>query len=412
MKDSLDPNNSSADIKDLGTGKPALYQARLQRVRNIMRRHQVPVLLVLDPLNIHYATGASNMELFSLRTPARYYLLFAEGPSILFEYFGCEHLAADLDTIDDIRPAMGLCRISSGDKVEENAGMLATEIHSLVNEFAHGTDTLAIDRFPYAVTDALRAVGFRLSDSDQIFSTARAIKLECELPYLREAMRRVDNATTELAAAIRPGASENAVWAQFHQPFMATEGRYIATRLFQSGPNTFPYFQESSSRIMKAGDLICFDTDATGYERYGVDYSRTFLCGDIKATEEQRKLYALAKEQLDWNAALIRPGVEYREIAERAWPVPEAHQQSRYYCIGHGLGMSGEFPNIPHAVPNKPYPLTGTVEPGMILCVESYIGSEQSGQGVKLEDQFLITETGIECMSQFPFEDSLLASLS
>ena len=41
----------------------------------------------------------------------------------------------------------------------------------------------------------------------------------------------------------------------------------------------------------------------------------------------------------------------------------------------------------------------------MTLCVESYIGEE----GVKLEQQVLVTETGIELLSDFPFEESLLA---
>ena len=44
----------------------------------------------------------------------------------------------------------------------------------------------------------------------------------------------------------------------------------------------------------------------------------------------------------------------------------------------------------------------------MVFCVESYIGSAGSGQGVKLEDQLLVTETGVEIMSDYPFEDRLL----
>ena len=75
----------------------------------------------------------------------------------------------------------------------------------------------------------------------------------------------------------------------------------------------------------------------------------------------------------------------------------------------YGLGMSGEFPNIPHAIPGEPYPIDGVVEPNMVLCIESYVGSEKSGQGVKLEDQLLITEENVERMSSIvPFDDRLL----
>ena len=71
--------------------------------------------------------------------------------------------------------------------------------------------------------------------------------------------------------------------------------------------------------------------------------------------------------------------------------------------------MSGEFPNIPHVTKGLPYPLTGAVEPGMVICIESYVGSEKTGQGVKLEDQLLINETSVERMSSIvPFDDRLL----
>ena len=44
----------------------------------------------------------------------------------------------------------------------------------------------------------------------------------------------------------------------------------------------------------------------------------------------------------------------------------------------------------------------------MTVCVESFIGEESGSEGVKLEQQVLITETGTELLSEFPFEDTLL----
>jgi hypothetical protein len=45
----------------------------------------------------------------------------------------------------------------------------------------------------------------------------------------------------------------------------------------------------------------------------------------------------------------------------------------------------------------------------VVLCVESYIGAETGGEGVKLEQQVLLTSQGPELLSAFPFEQSLLA---
>lgn len=266
---------------------------------------------------------------------------------------------------------------------------------------------MAVDRFPYPVTDALRAAGFTLSDADEVVTRARSVKLPIELPFMWAAMDRIESAVSTLRESIVPGRTESEVWSELHRDLIATEGHYICTRLMQSGPRTYPYFQECGARVIEAGDLVCLDTDVLGFEGYGVDFSRTFLCGDKSATNEQRRLHGLAHEQLEHNSALLGPGVEYAEIAGAAWPIPEEHQASRYYCIGHGLGLAGDYPNIPHAVSGSPYPLDGGIEPGMVICVESYVGSATSQQGVKLENQFLVTECGVEPMSTLPFDDAL-----
>ena len=45
----------------------------------------------------------------------------------------------------------------------------------------------------------------------------------------------------------------------------------------------------------------------------------------------------------------------------------------------------------------------------MAICVESYFGAVGGSEGVKLEQQVLITETGFEDITPYPFEDKLLA---
>jgi Xaa-Pro dipeptidase len=80
-----------------------LRRGRLERLRAELVRQDLAACVLVDPVNIRYATGARNMELFHRRNPSRYLFLPAEGPVVLFEYPGCHHLAADLETIDEIR---------------------------------------------------------------------------------------------------------------------------------------------------------------------------------------------------------------------------------------------------------------------------------------------------------------------
>jgi Xaa-Pro dipeptidase len=384
----------------------ALYQLRLAHLRKTMLQQDVPVLLVLDPVNILYATGASNMTLFSTRTPARYLLLFAEGPTILFDYFGCEHLGKDLPTIDQVLPATGLCFTSASADIEGNSRRFAAEIAALNHQYCANENRLAVDRFPFPTTDALREKGFHLSDADAVFSLARRHKLGEEIEYMREAMTRVEQAVGLFQQKLIPGQKETESWAEFQRGLLAAEGMYVTTRLMQTGNRTFPYFQECSDRVIESGDLVCLDTDSIGYFGYAVDFSRSFIAGEKRPSPAQSALYQQAREQLEWNIALFKPGIDFVEIAEKAWPVPDEYRDSRYYCIAHGLGMSGEFPNIPHQVKGQDYPLAGHLEPGMVVCIESYVGSARLGQGVKLEQQLYLHENGVECMSQYPLDSS------
>lgn len=390
----------------------SLLMARQQRLRHVMRAQQLPALLIRDGINILYACGAQNMTIFNTRTPARYLLLFADGPCVLFDYFGCAHLSEGLPTVDVVLEAEGLDHISSGGDPHAASQRMASRVAALMREHLGQRAILGVDALPFLAIDALRDQGLHLRDANPVLDRAKTIKLPEELGVMREAMRRVDHAVLAMREAIRPGITENALWSHYWQPLMASGGQYVVTRLLQTGHRTFPYFQECGERVIQNGDLVCLDTDAIGYLGYAVDYSRTFVCGDQTPSAAQQQLYALARAQLEHNAALLQCGRRFEEIAAKAWPIPQVHQDSRYYAIGHGLGMSGDFPNIPHATPGQPYPLQGGLEAGMVVCIESYIGSAEHQQGVKLENQYLITETGPELMSGAELCDRLVPAVN
>ncbi len=71
--------------------------------------------------------------------------------------------------------------------------------------------------------------------------------------------------------------------------------------------------------------------------------------------------------------------------------------------------MTGEYPYLYHRSDFADAGYDGEILPGMTLCVESFIGRRGGVDGVKLEQQVLITETGVEILSQFPFEHDLAA---
>lgn len=362
-----------------------------------MERSDTPALLTADPINISYTTGVRNMTVFSMMGAFRLLLVRVDATTVLWEFGGSEHLADGFHTIGEVRRAPGLTPMAGPD-YQSAAREFANEVASLVP----GVDRLAVERVDHPVTDGLRATGFGLTSATEVFVDARRIKLPSEIDVMRDAIDRVEAGLTSMLAGLAPGRSEVEIWADFHRHLIATEGEYISTRLVQSGERTFPYFNEAGSRQLENGDLFCIDTDAIGYGGYGVDFSRTFLCGDRAPTPTQQSLHAMAVEQLHHNADLLGPGVGYASFAERAWSVPEVHKPYGYYCLAHGLGLCGEFPYVPVAEAGVPYTFAGEFEPGMIMCVESYIGDPDSHQGVKVEDQYLITDAGAERLTTLP----------
>ena len=84
---------------------------RLQRLLTVMGDSDVNAILTSNPINILYATGARNMTVFSLMGPFRFALVVVNGPVVLWEFTGCEHLVADNPVITDVRSAPGISPI-------------------------------------------------------------------------------------------------------------------------------------------------------------------------------------------------------------------------------------------------------------------------------------------------------------
>jgi Xaa-Pro aminopeptidase len=381
---------------------------RLGRVREQMAAHSLDACVLLDPVNVRYATGARNMQVFHARNPARYVFLPQSGPVILYEFTGCAHLAERLETIDEIRPAVTASYAAAGTAIATVERAWADQVAALVREHCGQGAAVGVERVNAGAALALRDRGLHLADAQAPVERARAVKSAEELKCVRASVRATQVAVARLRDAIRPGLSENELWSVLHQGVIALGGDYIETRLLSSGPRTNPWFQETGDRRLGDNELVALDTDVVGCHGYYCDFSRTFHTGPADPTPRQRELYRVAHEQVHHNMALLRAGMSFREYSEQAWTIPERFVANRYFLSAHGCGMTGEYPYLYHRMDFEKSGYDGIVEPGMTLCVESYIGEEGGTEGVKLEQQVLITEDGQELLSTFPFESALL----
>jgi Xaa-Pro aminopeptidase len=278
----------------------------------------------------------------------------------------------------------------------------------IVRERCGDGATVGIERVNAGAAIALSAEGFRVVDAQHPVELARAVKSEEELKCIRSSIRATERAVAQLRDAIEPGLSEQQLWSVLHQGVIAQGGDYIETRLLNAGKRTNPWFQEAGAGIIGPNELIALDTDVVGCFGYYSDFSRTFHSGPDRPSRAQKTLYQAALDQLHHNMHIIRPGITFREYSESAWNIPERYVTNRYYLSAHGVGMTGEYPYLYHRMDYPQAGYDGVIEPNMTICVESYIGEEGGEQGVKLEQHCLVTDTGIEALSQFPFEEELV----
>lgn len=389
----------------------ALRAYRLARLRAELRARDHAGLVVYDPINIRYATGATNMQVWALHNAVRYAFVSTDGPVVVFDFHGGLRLSNGIEIIDEVRPALSWFYFIAGEHGPARATLWAQEIAELLRAHGGGNRRLAIDKCDPLGADALRREGIEIFDGQEVCEQARLIKSPDELIAMRRALAVAEEGMAKMRAVLSPGMTENELWSHLHQINIARGGEWIETRLLASGRRTNPWFQECSDKPIAAGELVSFDTDLIGPDGLCADISRSFLCGEVAATVEQKRLYGLAREQIETNIALLRPGLRFSELAERSWRLPESCKPNRYSVIAHGVGLCDEYPHCGYVEDNdRGGGYDGVFSPGMTICIESYIGEEGGAEGVKLEEQLLITESGIERLSRFPYEETLMPS--
>ncbi len=367
---------------------PALRVYRLLRLQEQIRKHDCAGLLLFDPLNIRYATDCTNMQLWIAHNPARAVFVPPEGKMILWDFHNCEHLSAHLPLIGELRGGASFFYFETGDQTAAAARGFAKQIIDIMATHAGANKRLAVDRIEHVGYAALCDLGVTVLEGQVLTEHARSIKNDNELNAMRCAIHACEASIDEMRAVMRPGLSENELWAALHAGNIKRGGEWIETRILASGPRTNPWFQECGPRLMQAGDLMAFDTDLVGTYGYCCDISRTWIIGDVAPNDRQKHLYQTAYDHVMTNIGLIEAGMSFADMTRVSHRLPEIFRPLRYGVLAHGYG--------------------GCFEVGMTLCVEVYIGAVGGHDGVKLEEQVLITDSGAVPLSTYRHEAAFL----
>ena len=239
---------------------------------------------------------------------------------------------------------------------------------------------------------------FATRDLSGEIAALRLIKEPGEIALMRKAVAATVAGQRAAARTIRPGVREKTVEGAVFAAFTAAGAEGLAfPSIVGSGFNGTVLHYDQNTGVCADGDLVVVDIGA----RYG------YYCGDLTRTypvsgrfgERQRALYDLVLEAHDRVAEAIRPGATLAGLRRIAYetiensPLRDVHgdRLGQYFIhgIGHFLGLEahdagGEGPEL---------------EPGMVITNEPGLYIPDEATGIRIEDDYVVTEDGAECLS-------------
>jgi Xaa-Pro aminopeptidase len=382
---------------------PAMRRYRIARVRAHLVANDLDAVLLHDPLNVKYATDTTNMPIWTMHNEVRYCFVAADGPAIVFEFSHGEFLSAHSEVVDEIRPGTSFLPFYAGSRAEEVAGRFADEIVELVRDHQRAGGRLGIDTLGLEGIRAIEARGVEVVPAMQVMENARTVKSADEILAMRCAIHACERNIHDMRAIFVPGVTEVELWAELQKANLLRYGEWMETRILASGDRSNPWYQEASTKPVRAGELMAFDTDMVGAYGMCVDMSRTWLCGDATPSATQADVHSRAREMIERNIPLFTAGSTYREITEKL-RYPSVEEFNGYTVLAHGTGLCDEFPSFFTREQWDVCGFDGMIETGMVLSIESFVGAKSGGEGVKLEEMIVVTDDGPELLTSYSMD--------
>lgn len=235
-------------------------------------------------------------------------------------------------------------------------------------------------------------------DASVVLAGLRLRKEAAEVEAMRKAVKIAQSALEATLPLIKIGMTEKELSAELVVQLLrhGSDAEMPFSPIVSGGPNSANPHASPSERKLQAGDLLVVDWGAA-YEGYISDLTRTFAVGEVDA--EYQKIHKIVQEANAAGRAAAQPGVPCANVDKAAREVIEKAGYGKYFThrTGHGIGMEG------HEDPYMRGDNMQLLEPGMAFTVEP--GIYLPGRnGVRIEDNVVITESGADVLSDMPRE--------
>jgi len=346
---------------------------RQQRLRLHLDESGLDAALIADPDNVYYFTNFWARLLFK---PVFY--LPVSGPAIL-----CVPMEEDETWIADeqrVYPSNRLCTLDD-DQSRLSMGTIATEISSCKRI---GCD------------DALRPWllnGASCEDLVGALMKMRRTKDPDEVDVIRHCIKGCEAAFECAREVVQPGVSELDIHASMHRAATLAVGEPIGEfgNDFRANAAGGP----PRIRPVEAGELMPLDV-GVAVRGYHCDLCRT-LCVGNNPSDSQAAAARKCEEMLDYVQETVRPDTSCKQLYEDVREMLEGYNGWSFpHHLGHGIGL------FPHEAPRLNPNWDDTIQVGDVIAVEPGLYSDELRAGVRIEDDFLVTKSGVERLSSHP----------
>jgi Xaa-Pro dipeptidase len=235
-------------------------------------------------------------------------------------------------------------------------------------------------------------------DASDALTTLRLKKDKEEIAAMRRAVKIAQDALEAVIPQIKIGMTEREISAELViQLFKhGSDAEIPFAPIVSAGPNSANPHASPSERKLQAGDMLVVDWGAA-YHGYISDLTRTFAVGAVD--DECKKIHQIVQDANAAGRAAGKPGATCAAVDIATRDVIEKSGYGKYFThrTGHGVGMEG------HEDPYIRSDNLQLLEPGMAYTVEPGIYLPNRN-GVRVEDNVVVTETGVEVLSDMPRE--------
>lgn len=231
-----------------------------------------------------------------------------------------------------------------------------------------------------------------------LVSRLREVKSQNEIANLQKAIEITGDGIIRAIKKCKPDMYEYEIQAEIEYEFTkqgSTGTGYLS--IIASGENSLILHYNKNNRKMQAGDILLIDVGAE-YNWYSADITRSIPVSG-KFTEAQKKVYSTVLKAQKEAINIIKPGVTFQELNNKAKQVIEEAGFGKYiqHSVSHCIGLDV------HDISSSDTLKAGmviTVEPGIYIPkITEDLPLEFCGFGIRIEDDVLVTENGFRILS-------------